>query len=199
MRRPLYKESGSLAWPALWFFGYLSFVAWCAADEEMRRRIGLFIVFCGAVLLCFLIPVLGSLHVFFFHRIRLTKSVLRVGFQRIPVSEIDPGSVAEEQEFLADLHRGPGPPIVRSERETMTRRRLHREGRALFVGGSWAIPLGRTAVVVALRSGEPVQIASRDPLAFIAALAMLTGAGATAAPVAPPATSPPPVADGVTG
>jgi hypothetical protein len=189
----LYDERAPRGRPVAAASVYLGAVAW-AGVVTLPHDLGAWLAVAAMLLLllvaCLAVTLSRSVH----HRIQLSPETLRVGWERIPVDQLDPASISPGADLpdteaasragrapsssIADLPAGATPP---------------REPR--LVGGGAGVPAGMSRVVVLARSGEQLCIATRDRTALVAALRQATGRrprpDAASAPASSPATPSP--------
>jgi hypothetical protein len=148
----LYDERAPKGWPVAAVTFYLGAVAWAGA-VTLPHDLGAWLAVAAMLLLllvaCLAVTLSRSVH----HRIQLSPETLRVGWERIPVDQLDPATIG-------DLPTGATAP-----------------GEPRLVGGAAGVPAGMDRVVVRARSGEPLCIATRDRTALLAALQQATGGG----------------------
>jgi hypothetical protein len=175
----LYDERAPKGWPVAAVSGYLAAVAWAGA-VTLPHDLGAWLAVAAMLLLllvaCLAVTLSRSAH----HRIQLSPETLRVGWESIPVDQLDPASI------------GPGADQPEAEAAPLAR----------LVGGGAGLPRGMGRVIVRARSGELLCIATGDRTALVTALQRATGhrlpqdpapapSPSSAAP-SPAAASPPP-------
>ncbi|MET7905412.1 DUF3093 family protein [Streptomyces sp. NPDC005355] len=170
----MYKEKVSKTWSVICVTVYVVGVAWMGIDAG-SEDLGAWLAV-SALFLLLLVAFMGvPISKYIYNKVEIDQQTLRVGRERIPLTEFDPGSVAASlqaatssrgQRFMTSAAAvdAPTPGLRAADR-----------GESRIVGGGWGVPLGMDSVVIRTRTGEGLRIATRDPQAFLAALALATG------------------------
>lgn len=168
-----YVEKTPKTWSAICIAVYLVGVGYMGIDaipDEIGLWFGMCALFLVVLLPCLAVPISK----FFYNRIRMDAQTLRVGRERIPLADIDPVSVQAAaqagppttfQQYAESVHTIDAP---------LPGLRAADQGNPRLVGGGWGVPMGMGSVVVRTRQGERLSIATRDRVAFLAALSQAT-------------------------
>ncbi|MFE3149404.1 MULTISPECIES: hypothetical protein [unclassified Streptomyces] len=174
----MYTEKLPKTWSAICIGIYLAGVAYMGFDSIPEDTGPWLIV--SAVFLLILVPCLSvPISKAIYHRIRIdpTQNILRVGRERMALTNVDPASVLHEiqqqpmshaQRYAASLANvdAPAPGLRAADR-----------GAPRLVGGGWGVPMGMDSVEIRTRQGERLSIATHSRMAFLAALANATTSG----------------------
>ncbi|WP_406137405.1 hypothetical protein [Streptomyces sp. NBC_01089] len=166
----MYLEKSPKTWSAICIALYLAGIAYLGVDtipDEIGLWLGLSALFLVVLLPCLAVPISKAVY----QRIRIDGEILRVGRERLPLSEVDPASVqaalqgttptpVERYAASAAAIDAPAPGLRAADR-----------GGPRLVGGGWAVPMGMDSVTISTRRGESLLIATRDRTAFLTALA----------------------------
>jgi hypothetical protein len=173
----VYRERGGRG-SRIWIWScvgvYVAGVAWMGA-LSLPEDLGAWLAVSGMFLLplapCLVVPLSKRRY----HDIDVTPDTLRVGRERIPVAELDPGSVHQAQNQLAAGGGGVLGNLTSSMNSGLTIRGRNVVDKSLprLVGGAYAVPMGMASVAVATRHGERLLVATRSPEAFLTALAQV--------------------------
>jgi hypothetical protein len=176
----VYRERGPKAWSVVCVALYVAAVA-ATGVAALPESPGAWLAVSGLYLFA-LVPLLGvPVSKYIYHRIDLTPETLRVGRERIPVTEIDPRSVRTQLRRAAEagdagVLRQAASNMASSMNSGFTfRGRNVLDKRApRLVGGAYAVPMGMGSVAVTNRRGQMLLIATRRPEAFLRALEAAT-------------------------
>ncbi|MBC3985356.1 hypothetical protein H8N01_22950 [Streptomyces sp. AC536] len=158
----MYRERPSKVWSLICVSLYVAGVAWMGVDS-LPEDLGPWLAVSALFLLLLLAFTSVPVSKYFYNRIDLDHTTLRVGRERLALTDLDPASVT------AALHRAqqpPGHPFAGADTAHWAGQRPPR-----LVGGGWAVPMGMDSVTIATRRGEGLNIPARDPEAFLTALA----------------------------
>ncbi|WP_405913069.1 hypothetical protein OG760_21055 [Streptomyces sp. NBC_00963] len=166
----MYLEKSPKTWSAICVALYVAGIVYLGLDtipDEIGLWLGLSALFLLLLLPCLAVPISKAIY----QRIRLEGETLRVGRERIPLSEVDPASV---QAALQGAIPTPADRYATSmaaiDAPVPGLRAAERSGPRL-VGGGWAVPMGMDSVTISTRQGESLLIATRNRTAFLTALA----------------------------
>ncbi|ARX85586.1 DUF3093 family protein [Streptomyces alboflavus] len=146
-----YTEKSSKAWSAVCIGVYLAGIGYMGVEtlpDDFGVWLGVSGLFLLLLLPCLAVPISKRIY----HRIEIDATTLRVGRERLPLTDIDPASVraaAQGQLPTAPQHTAANPRLV---------------------GGAWGVPMGMDTVIIATRRGEFLTVATRDRAAFLQAL-----------------------------
>ncbi|MCP9960112.1 hypothetical protein [Streptomyces sudanensis] len=168
----MYRERLPKTWTAFCVGVYLALVVKLGIDA-VPEDTGLWLTVSASFLLVLLPCVAVPISKAVYHRVAVDpdRGVLRVGRERFALADIDPASVhaalrepapgtAARYAASAQAVDVPVPGLRAADR-----------GAPRLAGGGWGVPLGMDAVVVGLRDGGALSVATHDRDAFLTALA----------------------------
>ncbi|MEU9859741.1 DUF3093 family protein [Streptomyces sp. NPDC047971] len=168
----MYVEKLPKTWTVFCVAVYLAMVVRLGVDA-LPEDTGVWLLVSAAYLLvlvpCIAVPLSKAIY----HRVRVDpgRGLLRVGRERIPLTDVDPASVHQALRLVR-------PRTVRSRYLTPAGtvqsplaglQAVDRDAPRL-VGGGWAVPMGMDSVVVRTVRGERLSIATHDGAALLTAL-----------------------------
>ncbi|WP_328319012.1 hypothetical protein [Streptomyces sp. NBC_00388] len=166
----MYLEKAPKVWSAVCIALYVAGIAYLGVGtlpDEFGLWLGLSALFLLLLLPCLAVPVSKVIY----QRIRIDGGILRVGRERIPLTDVDPASVqAALQGALPTPAERYATSMAAIDAPVPGLRAAESPGPRL-VGGGWAVPMGMDSVVISTRQGEALTIATRDRSAFLSALA----------------------------
>lgn len=164
-----YEEKTPKTWSAICITAYLAGIGYMALDtipDEIGLWLGLCALFLLVLLPCLAVPVSK----FIYNRIQIGTQTLRVGRECIALADIDPNSIREASQAALP---------TAAHRYTESINGINASGQGQYgngprnprlVGGGWGVPMGMDSVVIHTRNGEQLRFATRDRVAFLAAL-----------------------------
>lgn len=165
----MYRERPSKVWSLICLTLYVVGVAWMGVDS-LPEDLGPWLAVSALFLLLLFALTSVPISKFFYNRIDIADGTLRVGRERLALTDIDPASVTAAlqaakpslgRQFVTSLNTIDAPvPGLRAA-----------SGEPRLVGGGWAVPMGMDSVVIATRDGKALCIPTRDREAFLTALA----------------------------
>lgn len=165
----MYVEKLPKAWSIACITTYLAVVSYLGF-KSIPEDTGPWLAVSGLFLLL-LAPCLGiPVSKYIFHRIRIENGVLRVGREKIPLTDLDSASVqaAHQAEIPSPTQRLQS--SLQNIDAPLPGLRAGSQRQERLVGGAWGVPMGMDSVVIATRKGEKLCIATRDRAAFLTAL-----------------------------
>ncbi|MFD0417415.1 hypothetical protein [Streptomyces sp. NPDC127108] len=140
-----YVEKSPKTWSGVCIGVYLAGIGYMGVQtlpDDFGVWLGVSGLFLLLLLPCLAVPISKRIY----HRIEIDAATLRVGRERLPLTDIDPASVrAAAQGQLPSAN-------------------------PRLMGGAWGVPMGMDTVVIATRRGEFLTVATRDRAAFLHAL-----------------------------
>ncbi|WP_329167402.1 hypothetical protein OG709_20955 [Streptomyces sp. NBC_01267] len=171
----MYAEKLPKIWSAVCIGLYLIGISYLGKDtipDEIGLWLGLSALFLIVLVPCLGVPISKAIY----HRVRIEDGILRVGRERIPVSDVDPASVHAAIQSAEPIPAQQCASSMSSiDAPAASFRAVERKAPRL-VGGGWAVPMGMDSVAISNRRGEPLLIATRDRAAFLTALSNATAA-----------------------
>ncbi|WP_405938214.1 hypothetical protein OG338_17465 [Streptomyces sp. NBC_00726] len=174
----MYTEKLPRTWSAICIGIYVVGVAYMGFDsvpEDTGPWLAVSAVFLLVLIPCLSVPISKAIY----NRIHIdpARNLLRVGRERMALTDVDPASVVQEiqrqplspaQRYAASLGNIDAPvPGLRASDRAAPR----------LVGGGWGVPMGMKSVEIRTRQGERLSIATHDRMAFLTALAGSTTHG----------------------
>ncbi|MFH9072227.1 hypothetical protein [Streptomyces alboflavus] len=173
-----YVEKSPKTWSSVCIGVYLAGIGYMGVEtlpDDFGVWLGVSGLFLLLLLPCLAVPISKRIY----HRIEIDATTLRVGRERLPLTDIDPASVrAAAQGQLPSAPQRYATSLNTPDVLSPDARGSHANPR--LMGGAWGMPMGMDSVVIATRRGEFLTVATRDRAAFLQALS------APLHPAAPP-------------
>ncbi|MFB7371849.1 DUF3093 family protein [Streptomyces sp. NPDC056222] len=168
----MYVEKLPKTWTVFCVAVYLVMVVRLGVDA-LPEDTGVWLLVSAAYLLvlvpCIAVPISKAIY----HRVRVDPAggLLRVGRERIPLADVDAGSVHAAMRLVRPRAGRRYAASAGAVQSPLAGLQAADRSAPRLVGGGWAVPMGMDSVVVTTRRGERLMIATHDGAALLTAVA----------------------------